>query len=292
MGSSRAAPLGGAVYALAMAAEPGSLFDHVAEDYDRVRPTYPASLVDTVCSTAALGPGSRVVEVGCGTGKLTVALADRGLRVEAVDPGARMIECARRSVGDASVRFHLARFEEVVLPAQAFEAVFSATAFHWVDPSVGWAKAARLLRPGGVLALLAHVDCSVGELETEFLAAWREVLPKAEEWELRDRRTLREGAESRRGNVSELWAWLMRRELGRPEVAALFEEAEVTWVPVEREETSQDVLAFLRTTSTYLQLDRDRRGRLERRLTEVLDRAGGSYRSTILAALVTARAVG
>jgi 2-polyprenyl-3-methyl-5-hydroxy-6-metoxy-1,4-benzoquinol methylase len=126
----------------------------VAEDYDRVRPGYPALLIDAACAIGSLSPGSRVVEVGCGTGKLTGALVERGLRVEAVDPGRDLIEVARRRVGRSSARFHIARFEDAQLPDGAFDAVFSATAFHWVDPAVGWSKAAHLLRPGGVMALL------------------------------------------------------------------------------------------------------------------------------------------
>ena len=109
-----------------------------------------------------------MLEIGCGTGKLTEALVERGLRVDAVDPGPNMIALARkRTGGSEAVTFHVGRFEDVALPEGAFDAVFSATAFHWVDPSVGWAKAARALRPGGILALLMHI----GYHEDETVAA-------------------------------------------------------------------------------------------------------------------------
>jgi ubiquinone/menaquinone biosynthesis C-methylase UbiE len=266
----------------------GLLFDHVAAAYDRVRPGYPASLVDEACSLAGLTSGARVVEVGCGTGKLTVSLAERGLRVDAVDPGPEMVAIARRRVGAAPVRFHVGRFEDVELPDRTFGAVFSATAFHWVDPAVGWSKVARVLRPGGILALLAYVG-SPTELDDEVLAAWREVLPDAAGWSSRDDRTLWEGAEARRGNVSELWTWLTKRELARAEAAELFGDVRISTVRIEREETPDDALAFVRTTSSYLRLDAGRRRLLERLLAEAIARAGGAVRSTEHATLVSAR---
>jgi ubiquinone/menaquinone biosynthesis C-methylase UbiE len=267
----------------------GLLFDDVAADYDRVRPGYPALLVDEACSLAGLTSGARVVDVGCGTGKLTVSLAERGLRVDAVDPGPEMVAIARRRVGAAPVSFHVGRFEDVELPDGAFGAVFSATAFHWVDPAVGWSKAARVLRPGGILALLAYVG-SRSEFDDVVLAAWRVVLPDAAGWSSRDERTLWEGAEARRGNVSELWTWLTKRELAREEAAELFGDVRISTVRIEREETPQDALAFVRTTSSYLRLDAGRRRLLEQLLAEAIARAGGAVRSTEHATLVSARA--
>ena len=90
---------------------PGEVFDAVAEAYDAVRPGYPESLVDLACTLGGLEAGSRVLEIGCGTGKLTEALVERGLRVDAVDPGPSMIELARRRTGHSeAVRFHVGRF--------------------------------------------------------------------------------------------------------------------------------------------------------------------------------------
>jgi SAM-dependent methyltransferase len=262
----------------------------VADDYDRVRPGYLASLIDAACAIGSLSHGSPVVEVGCGTGKLTGALVERGLRVEAVDPGRELIEVARRRVGTRA-HFHIARFEDVELPESDFDALFSATAFHWVDPAVGWSKAARLLRPGGVLALLTYVGGLNLEADVEqgFHAAWREVLPEAATWERRDAKAIWEGAEARRDNVSELWAWLERRETARPEAAELFEDVTLAKVATEREATAAEGLAFVRTTSSYLRLDPRRQKLLEHRLAAVVEDAGGTYRSTTFDTLVTAR---
>ena len=97
----------------------GEVFDGIAELYDARRSGYPSEIVAVAVGLAGLGIGSRVVEVGSGTGKLTEELVACGLRVDAVDPGRKMIELARRRVKESDlVRFHIGRFEEVSLPAQ------------------------------------------------------------------------------------------------------------------------------------------------------------------------------
>jgi ubiquinone/menaquinone biosynthesis C-methylase UbiE len=267
-------------------AERGLLFETIAEDYDRVRPDYPGELVDIAC--AGLGPGSGVLEIGCGTGKLTRDLAARGLRIEAVDPGEGMVAVARRAAPQAT--FHIARFEDVDLPAGSFEAAFSATAFHWVDPRLGWAKVARLLRPDGTFALFGHIADSTGPLHDKLRAAWREVQPGRREWPSRTVDELVDGARARADNLSEVWAWLTHHDLAVPGAAELFDGVRVETSPREIEETADEVLEHIRTTSSYLELDEAGRERLEQRHRELIDAAGG-FRATIYALLVTARAV-
>ena len=273
-----------------MLPEPGLLFDRVAEEYDRVRSDYPAEIVDAACSIATLGSGSAVLEIGCGTGKLTEALARRGLHVEAVDPGERMIEVARRRVGGSPhVTFRIGRFEELELPDGEFAAAFSATAFHWIDPSVGWAKVARVLQQGGTFALVTHVGFS--PLDEQLHAVWTEVRPDSLQWVPRDRETLFAGIEARLGNVSEVWAWLNQRDtLARDDAAELFTDVSLTTVASEEQETGEHLVAVTRTTSMYLGLDARDRRRLEQGLAAVIDDAGGSFPVTLCAVLVTARA--
>ena len=178
---------------VALSGDPGLVFDAVAESYDQVRPGYPAALIDAACSIPRLGPGARILEVGSGTGKLTRDLVARDLSVDAVEPGAALVSIAQRHLAGSPVRFHIGRFEDVELPEKSFDAVFSATAFHWIDPAVGWTKVARLLRPAGGLALLTHTV----ELEPGLLAAWRDVLAEAAAWTSRDPETLWAGVEER-----------------------------------------------------------------------------------------------
>jgi ubiquinone/menaquinone biosynthesis C-methylase UbiE len=147
------------------------LFDGVADRYQDCRSGYPPELVQFVVESARLRPGSAVLEVGCGTGQLTEQLVASGLAVTAIDIGAAMVGAARRRVTSAAVSFEVAPFEAFAAPDASFEAIVSATAFHWIDPEVKFAKPARLLTAGGWLALI-----TTGErYDDPFGAALREM---------------------------------------------------------------------------------------------------------------------
>jgi len=157
------------------------LFDGVAEDYDATRQSYPPELIDEVVATAAAGPGAEVLEIGCGTGQLTRHLAGRGFGLTAIDIGASMVAAARDRVTDPGVRFEATSFEDFA-GGGPFDLIASATAFHWVDPGVGLAKAARLLRPGGWLALLTTGERYPEPLRTRIEELWVRHNRSSDEW--------------------------------------------------------------------------------------------------------------
>lgn len=278
----------------------GQVFDEVACAYDEFRRGYPDELVDAALARGGLTRGARAIEVGCGTGKLTESLAERGLRVDAVDPGARMIEVARERVGaSGDVAFHLGTFEEVDLPEAAFDAVFSATAFHWVDPAVGWTKVARHLRRRGVLALLAHTSVRTersDDVDGEFQALLRKHAPElTSDWQPeRDLETLVRGLDARRSNMSQLWDWGSHGRFGLEvaEAADLFEDVEVATVVTDLDETADRLLSLFRTTSLYFRIPAERRAPFESDFRRFVDRHGGTLRSSLATVLATARRAG
>lgn len=123
-------------------------FGAQAAAYERGRPSYPPEAIDWL-----LPPGARdVLDLGAGTGKLTTRLVERGLRVTAVDPIAEMLEVLSSSLPQTPALLGTA--EEIPLPDDSVDAVLVAQAWHWFDPQRAVAEVARVLRPGGRLALV------------------------------------------------------------------------------------------------------------------------------------------
>ena len=87
--------------------------------------------------------------MGCGTGKVAAAIADRGFRVVGVEPDERMAAVARAR----GVEVDVVSFENWDSHGQMFDLVTCGHAWQWIDPVIGGPKAASLLRPGGVIAL-------------------------------------------------------------------------------------------------------------------------------------------
>ena len=123
-------------------------FGVAADVYERARPLYPDEAIEWI-----LPEGARtVLDLGAGTGKLTRALAARGLEVVAVEPLAEMRTNLAWAAPEARILDGTA--EAIPLEDDSVDLITVAQAWHWVDPARATAEAARVLRPGGTLALI------------------------------------------------------------------------------------------------------------------------------------------
>jgi len=275
----------------------GAVFDTVAVEYDRNRPTYPDELIDRAVALGGLEADDRVLEIGCGSGQLTRGLVARGLHVTAIEPGENLIALAEHHVnGPGSVQFVNGRLEDAS-PDGEFAAAFSASAFHWIDPDVSWGKVEQLIEPGGLVALIQY--CGVRDERTAadedaLLSVLAEVAPEiAADWpELRDLDTFLTGAEERKENVSEVWAWVGSQPVARRYAAALFDDVELAVVPAFLEQTAEELNALVRTLSLYHRMSPAQQQALERGNLGIEEQLGRPIRSSLVAVLVTARRAG
>jgi SAM-dependent methyltransferase len=123
-------------------------FDSVADEYEQTRPTYPPALLDVL----PLDADAAVLDLGAGTGKLTRVLAERYRDVTAVEPLANMRAMLERVVPGVTALPGSA--ERIPLDDGSVDGVFAAQAFHWFDKPVALPEIARVLRPGGVFAIV------------------------------------------------------------------------------------------------------------------------------------------
>lgn len=128
-------------------------FDGAAEIYEAARPDYPADLYRDLIDLSGIGPSSELLEIGCGSGKATKALAKRGFRILGIELGERLAEVARRTLSSyPNVGIVTSSFEEWDPGGKKFDLVYAATSWHWIDQEIRYSKAASLLKPRGHLA--------------------------------------------------------------------------------------------------------------------------------------------
>ena len=139
-------------------------FGRIAAEYDDVRPEYSPEALARAEEALGLDTGSKVVDLAAGSGKLTRALARRFDEVVAVEPNDEMrAVLAGRSAG---IRVVAGTAERMPLPDTSADAVFVGDAFHWFDGPAAVNELARVLRPGGGVALLWNHWWSDGDDRT------------------------------------------------------------------------------------------------------------------------------
>ena len=124
-------------------------FARSVEAYERGRPDYPPEAIEYLERELDLRAGQTVVDLAAGSGKLTRQLVPLGCEVIAVEP----VDEMRAAIGEG-IRALDGTAEAIPLPDASADAVTVAQAFHWFDGTKALAEIARVLRPGGALALV------------------------------------------------------------------------------------------------------------------------------------------
>lgn len=136
-------------------------FGAEAGKYDRVRPRYPAALIDAIVERL---PGQAILDVGIGTGISAEPFRDRGLAVLGVEPDPKMAALAEAK----GFVVESGRFEDWDPAGRTFDGVIAGQTWHWVDPVAGAVKAMNALHPSGRLALFWNSGRPSPRLAAEF----------------------------------------------------------------------------------------------------------------------------
>ena len=146
------------------------MFNQMADYYDKYRPSYPQEIVDIIINTADLHFGSRLLEIGAGSGKATEQFSEYGFEITCIEPGGDLAYIGSEKTKDKNINFVVSRFEDYLAPAEYYDAIFSAQAFHWIAQPEGYRKCAIALKNGGYLAEFWNIDVyRENETDLEFM---------------------------------------------------------------------------------------------------------------------------
>jgi len=144
-------------------------YKNIALIYDQVRPGYPAQLIDDIIAATNIGLKSRLLEIGAGTGKATVKLAEKGFKIHAIEIGKDMGEILKDKCRIyPNVSIEIKSFEEWIPKDNGkYDMIFCAQAFHWIDASIKYKKCYNLLNEDGYLVLFWYNASADKTEETE-----------------------------------------------------------------------------------------------------------------------------
>ncbi len=239
-------------------------FGGVAALYDKARPSYPSAMIDALL---AFTPRS-VLDVGCGTGKASRMLLERGCNVVGVEPDAAMAAIARSH----GVTVEEATFETWDPRGRMYDLIVSGQAWHWVNPEVGVVKAASLLHPGGHLGVFWNQGRPERRAAEALEAVYQRIAP---------------GIAG--SNVAIKPPQEPRDRLQEFSKGGLFTDIEARAFPWDTVYDRASWTEFISTHSDHVQLPEEQRRALLDALGEAVDALGGSmtYHYSTLLVLAT-----
>lgn len=145
-----------------------------ADAYAAARPSYPRELVAHLAERGGWRRDAVIADVGSGTGKFAALLLDAGFQAIAIEPNQSMRDKAEAALGArAGFRSVAGSAESTTLPPASVDAIVAAQAFHWFNVAAAAAEFRRVLKPGGLLALVWNNRCVDGD---EFHVAYETLL--------------------------------------------------------------------------------------------------------------------
>lgn len=133
----------------------------IAVTYDEIRPSYPNKLIEDVISKTGIKLSDRLLEIGPGTGKATVQFAEKGYTIHGIESGEDMAAILRNKCRQyEKVTMDVVPFEQwTSKDKDEYDMIYSAQAFHWLDPKLKYAKCHELLKNNGYLVLFWYNPC-------------------------------------------------------------------------------------------------------------------------------------
>ena len=116
-------------------------FDKVPELYAKIRPSYPTELYESIFDYLNVDDNSKLIEIGIGGGQATPPFLNSGCELTAIEYGENLSELCREKFKDyPKFKVITGKFEDVSIPENTYDLIYSASAFHWVPEELGYTK--------------------------------------------------------------------------------------------------------------------------------------------------------
>lgn len=248
-------------------------FNKAADYYDKFRPSYPKELIAYIEKKTQIKTGSKLLEIGAGSGKSTELFINKGYYITCIEPGKDLVKMGQEKfMNTDDVSFVTSRFEDWNEPKEAFDVVFSAQAFHWVPKPIGYEKSANSLKAGGYLALFWNMypiydnetDKALFNLSNQFQYGLCDFLTA-------------DGCEKRIQAISD--------EIIN---CGFFNKPEVLQFPWEQRYTAEEYIGFLSTGNSYINMYEHAKNYIKKEIEKIALLDNGIIRRPYLCVLYLA----
>lgn len=234
-------------------------FDKSVNDYEESRPLYVKELYDDIFKYKEINADSDVLEIGIGTGKATLPILKTNCHVAAIEPGGNLTEvCKEKYKGYNNFSIYNTTLQEYECPAESFDLIYSATAFHWIPEEYGYKRVYELLKKGGVFSRFAYhagSDKKRPQLTHEIQELYKKYMHQTGE--------RREYSEDEARSLAELAA-----KYG-------FVDTKYKMYSFTKDFTADEYMKLLHTYSDHMRLEEPDRNGLLNGIYDVINRHGG-----------------
>lgn len=235
-----------------------SVFNEVWDIYHSSRPSYPEELIQTLIKSANISNESNILEVGVGTGKLTLQLAGHGLKIKGIELGHRLAKVARKNLADyIGIDIVEGDFNEMQLPTDTYDMVVTATAFHWLEETSRVDKIWNVLKNGGLVAIIdtVHVDNDIDKFPSTSQKCYRKWdVSTVEDYKLPKLQETTEKGFGRKSEFNGKFNTILDKSF----------PGDITYV-------TEKYLELLQTYSDVLRMPKDKKGGFLNCITDMID---------------------
>lgn len=228
------------------------VFDDNAVLYDKYRPRYPNDLIEELIDLSQIKVRDKILEIGCGTGQITIDFIKRGYEVIAIEKGESLSKIALNKIKKYGIGQIINSTFEEWMPIGKFKLMISAQAFHWIDKESGIDKILKILEENGSIGLIWNLDESQ---ETEF---WKQTNKVYEKY-----LPIKKGQRSLTETIDQNWNYINTRdELGE------FERKEYKWKKLYSKE---EYLGLLSTFSPHMSMETNKRVEFFKEIESIIE---------------------